>query len=108
MDTKEKLEKLKDDETFDDESREDFKNWIKDIEEYEELKKLREHFLIKRLLDGLSAQIPSLETVLKQKRDITEIARLNIMDRIDMYNEFINTFNVEERLHSLENKLKDF
>ena len=107
MDIKEKLKKLKDDESFDDESRDDFKKWIKDIEEFEELKILGKHYLIIRLLEGYAEQIKSLESILKQKRDLKEVERLNIMDRIDLYREFTNIFNVEDKLHLIENKLKE-
>jgi hypothetical protein len=98
---------------LDQESVEQIDQWIKDIPELEELEKLREHYLIKRLIDSFTTKIVSLENVLRSKRSYgpalieAEVARLTIFETIDMYKRFINFFAVEAKIKSMKDGLEN-
>lgn len=98
---------------LDEDSKETVDQWIKDIPELEELEKLREHYLIKRLIDSFTHEISNLENVLKSKRSYgptlieAEVARLTMFEKIDVYKRFINFFAVEAKLKSMKDGLEN-
>jgi len=97
---------------LDQESQDLIEEWIHDIPELEELEKLREHVLIKRLIDKFTKEVQDLENILKSRRSYgptlieAEVKRQSIFEKIDMYNKFINFFAVEAKIQSMKDGLE--
>ena len=111
LDLKEKILKLQKQtgpEAFDDESQQQFQVWLGELEDLEEYGKLAKHYLVGKLIAKFQKEIVSLNGILLAKRQLETVERLNIMDRIDLYKEFINLFSIESRTTSIQEKLSKF
>lgn len=84
-----------------------FDSWLKRIENVEALRVLADHFIIKDLIKELNEEIEVLEDVLLNSRELTEVERLNMLDRREFYRGFINRFGVDKVLEEINSQLNN-
>lgn len=75
--------------------------WLKRLDELNALKILADHFVIKDLIAEYENQIKSIDAKLLGQRVMTDLERLNLLDRKDLYKDFIHFFDAEARLEEL-------
>lgn len=82
-------------------------DWISQIEVLEALRALSDHFVIKDMIAGYVERLRGLDKILLEKRKMTEVERENLLDRKDLYKEFIHSFNAEDRLSEIAKDIEN-
>ncbi len=79
--------------------------WLRRIDELEGIGALAEATAIKDRIKRLENEIKDIENKLLTVRDMTELERHNLLDRKDLYREFINSFDVDKSLENISTEI---
>ena len=81
--------------------------WINQIEEIQASASLKEHFIIKNLIEKFRQKIIELDRQLLTQRKLPEMERELILDRKELYQEFITEFDTKHQLEEMERKIRE-
>jgi len=82
-------------------------HWASYIGELESIRAVSETDAIKRIIRNREEQIKEIDAKLLGVRQMTELERLNLLDRRDLFREFINSFDVDNRLAVLAKEVEE-
>lgn len=83
-----------------------FDRWLKRLDELEGIGVLVDSSPIQSMIKRLEGEIRDIERRLLEVRSITDLERLNLLDRRDLYREFTNSFSVDKSLESMSAEIK--
>lgn len=87
---------------YDEQDMAEISSWINKIEELEALDADSQSFITKERVSRYQKEIGNMEKRLLSDRDLDRLGRLNLMDRVALYKEFISSFDAESQLKALE------
>lgn len=107
-----KIQAVKDE--YDEDSQIDFDQWIKDLEEIEAAKELKKHFIIQEMVERMKAQVEAMRTKLARVISLSGIqddraeylARHILLIKCELYENFINIFDNDDRERGIKDKIK--
>lgn len=81
-------------------------SWLKRINEIEGIGAILDSPAIQDRIKRLEKEIKDIEVKLLTVRDMTELERHNLLDRKDLYFEFINSFDVDKSLEGIATEVE--
>lgn len=105
QDLLDKLDNLNRDE-YDETSQATFDAWKKRIEDLEAIRAIAKTDVIQGLVKKYREAIKQTEVLLLTKRKMPELERENLLDQKDLFQDFINTFDVDKSLDNLANEIE--
>lgn len=75
--------------------------WITQVGEIEALRALADNFIIKDLIKKYTEEIASIDLTLCTKRKMAELERENLLDKKSLYQEFIKTFDANNKIEEI-------
>lgn len=87
---------------YEDDDKPQLQKMIEDISHTGALEVLADHFAIKDFITLLAGRIVEINKLLGEKRRMDELERENLLDRKGLYQEFIDMFDIEKKLSSME------
>ncbi len=91
---------------YSDEDQPQFQKLVADLQKADAMDALAQHWAMKEFLELLKGRIAGLNQVLSEKRKIDELERENMLDRKELYQEFINLFDLQKQKNTIEEIIK--
>jgi hypothetical protein len=109
LDANELREKIKrqDRSEFSDELVAEMDGWIARLDQVEALRVLAENFIIQDMVKLYTSMIGDMDIVLLTNRKLSELDRLNLLDRKSLYKGFIDSFDADRQLEKLGKEIND-
>uniref|UniRef100_A0A6H1ZBY5 Uncharacterized protein n=1 Tax=viral metagenome TaxID=1070528 RepID=A0A6H1ZBY5_9ZZZZ len=81
--------------------------WAKSIEELEAKSAIAKLDVIQNMISGYAGSITGIDEILLFKRDLEPLERLNLLDRRELFQNFINSFDVDKQLNDLTTEINN-
>lgn len=75
--------------------------WVHRVQTIESIKAAGTLDVIKELIAKYESEVKTIESTLLNSRELKELDRLNLLDKKELYESFINTFNVDNSFEKL-------
>lgn len=82
-------------------------SWIEQLQNIQARQALFDNFIITEMLEELRGKIVAMNTALLEERSMPELKRENLLDRKELYQEFIDRFNPTARLEEFSRIIED-